>query len=129
MQEHPAALDYDCMTKTGRTLGEYADMGPAGLVSLAHLVRYLGPESMTWREAHAGDESPRWTTTFSTNAILADIYDAIAALNANYVRANSRRKPKPPKPYPRPNVREAGEKIGKGAIPISEFESWWREAA
>lgn len=125
MQEHPAALDYDCMTLTGRTIHEYADMGWRGLSSLAHLVRYLGPDSMTWRETHEDDEMPGWTTRPSTNAILADIYDAIAQLTRLYAAANSKRKPPKPKPYPRPNSHDRGEVIGKGAIRIVDFDSWW----
>ena len=128
MQEHPDALDYDCMTRTGRTLAEYADAGAEGLVALSHLIRYLGPDSMVWREMNAGDETPGWTTTVSTNAILADIYDAIAALGANYVRVHSKAKPYP-KPYPRPNEKPDGKTVGSGAIPVSEFDSWWASAA
>ena len=125
MQEHPAALDYDCMTLTGRTLHEYADMGWQGMSSLAHLVRHLGPESMTWRATHEGDELPSWTSRPSTNAILADIYDVIAQLTRLFVIANSKSKPQRPRPYPRPNARDKGEVIGKGAIRVADFDSWW----
>lgn len=125
MAEHRQALEYDCMTRTGRTVGEYLDMGRRGTLALAAFVRHLGPDSETWRECHEGDETPGWTTVQSTNAILADIYDAISALNANFVRANSKRKPKQPKPYPRPNARPAGGGVGSGDVRAADFEEWW----
>lgn len=128
MQEYPAALDYDCMSKTGRTLAEYADMGAEGLIALSHLVRYLGPDSMVWREVNDGDELPPWTTVAQTNTILADIYDAIAMLNANYVSTHSKRRPTP-KPYRRPNAKPEGRTLGGGAIPLGEFDAWWESAA
>ena len=33
--------------------------------------------------------------------------------------------PPPPKRYPRPGVDDGVQRIGKGAIPIAEFEEWY----
>lgn len=126
MRDHAAALDYDCMTMTGRTLDEYADMGAAGTVALVHLVRYLGPDSALWRETHVEDGTWRWATAVGTNAILADMYDKLSMIDAHLVNAHYKNKVRKVDPYPRPNDGPRGEVVGKGSLPISEFEEWWR---
>ena len=125
MRDHRAALDFDCMTKTGRTLGEYEGMGAAGLVALSHFTRYLDADSALWRELNPSDETPMWTDRPSTNAILADIYDALSTFNTNYVSHHSKRSVRRQAPYPRPNAKKSGKEIGKGAIPAREFMDWW----
>ena len=106
------------MTRTGRTLAEYVEMGAAGIVALVSFVRHLPPDSATWRESHPGDDSWPWMTVYKTNSILADLYDAFVAANA--------KKGRKPKPYPRPNERKRA--IGSGAIRIRDFEKWWNSA-
>ena len=44
----------------------------------------------------------QWSTQAKTNAILADIYDMLAAINANLCAKGSGKRPKKPNPYPRP---------------------------
>lgn len=54
--------------------------------------------------AIVADQNPdvaEWATTFKTNVILADIYDAIAWLTAITAASGSGKKPKQPKEYPR----------------------------
>ena len=104
------------MTRTGRTLNEYMAMGAAGKVALLSFIKYLPPDSALSRELHPEDETWVWTTATKTNAILADIFDV-------FVMANTK-KGKKPKPYPRPRKKE---KIGRGAIPISQFWDWWNK--
>lgn len=116
LRNHSQALEYDLMTMTGRTLAEYGAMGADGILALVSFVRYLPPESATYREMHPRDEMGKWSTRSKTNAILADIYDAYAGAHA--------KKGRKPKPYPRPN--QKSREIGSGAIPISEFMDWWR---
>jgi len=115
MSRHHRALEYDLMTMTGRTLGEYLTMGPDGAMALAAFIRYLPHGSALYREMHPRDEFWPWGTTMQTNAILADLYDA-------YVQAHTK-KGRKAKPYPRPNAKK--KNVGKGAIPVRDFMDWW----
>lgn len=101
------------MTRTGRTLTEYMNMGAAGKAALISFIKYLPPDSALNRDMNPKDEVGLWYETLKTNAILADIFDLLA-------RAHSGRRK--PEPYPRPTAKK---KIGKGAIPVSEFWDWW----
>ena len=104
------------MTRTGRTLEEYMNMGAAGLVALVSFVENLPMDSALSKSMDPRDEFGTWHKTVKTNSILADIYDVIVAAHT---------KPgKKPKTYPRPQEHRT---IGKGAIPISEFWDWWNE--
>lgn len=118
LRNHAQAFEYDLMTMTGRTLSEYTSMGAAGMVALVSFMRYMPPESMTYREMHPRDELGKWGTRSRTNAILADIYDAYAKVHSK----NGRK----PRPYPRPNAK--AHNIGNGAIPVSEFMDWWQKS-
>lgn len=109
------------MTRTGRTLGEYMAMGAVGRAALVSFVKYLPRDSALRGETDPDDGMREWQTRAKTNAILADIYDAFAAVHA--------RKGRKPKPYPRPGGRARDRKVGGGAIPIRDFESWWGGAA
>ena len=102
------------MTRTGRTLSEYMSMGAAGKVALISFIQHLPPDSALNRAMNPKEEFGEWYTTFKTNAILADIFDA-------FVMANTRKGCKATT-YPRPKEKQ---KVGKGAIPISEFWDWW----
>lgn len=102
------------MTRTGRTLSEYMDMGAAGMVALLSFISNLGPESALNRELDPKDEFGEWCTTLKTNAILADIFDV-------FVQANTKKGHKA-KEYPRPKKHQT---IGADAIPVSEFWDWW----
>lgn len=104
------------MTRTGRTLGEYLDMGAAGVVALISFINYLPPDAALRQSLNPADEYAEWYSTKKTNAILADIFDL-------YVHAHSK-KGATVKPYPRPVGKKS---VGKGAIPISEFWSWWNK--
>lgn len=121
-----SALDYDLMTRTGRTLREYLDMGAAGMVALCHFVRHLPADSVTISTVSGYEYLPQWASTLKTNAMLADIYDGISALRYTITASRSKKKPKKPKPYPRPWVEDKGtRKIGKDPIPVKDFWSWW----
>lgn len=102
------------MTRTGRTLAEYMNMGASGVVALISFVEYLPIDSALRRETNPKDEYWAWHKTVKTNSILADIYDVLVAVNT--------KKGRTPKPYPRPQEHRT---IGKDAIPISEFWDWW----
>lgn len=118
------------MTRTGRTLAEYMDMGAAGLVALSHFVAHLPADSATVCEASGYDGMHSWSSHVRTNAMLADVYDNISALRYTLVASRSKRgkRPKRPKPYPRPWREDKGTKrFGKDAIPVSQFGDWWAE--
>lgn len=104
------------MTRTGRTLTEYMDMGATGKVALLSFIEHLPPDSALGRELNPDNEAIDWFSTMKTNAILADLFDVFVAANT--------RKGHKPKEYPRPKKKQT---IGKGAIPISVFWDWWNK--
>lgn len=104
------------MTRTGRTLDEYMEMGAAGKVALISFIQYLPPDSALNRSMNPKDEFGEWYTTVKTNAILADLYDAYAAVNSKKGRKS--------KGYPRPKKKQT---VGSGAIPVSQFWDWWNK--
>lgn len=87
------------------------------MVALVSFIENLTHDSALAKSIDPKDEFSQWFTTAKTNAILADIYDAFAAVHAKRGRI--------PKPYPRPQSSHGTRTIGKGAIPISEFWDWW----
>lgn len=113
------------MTMTGRTLAEYDRMGAAGTVALVSFVKHAGPGTALWRAVNPEDELPGWTERRQTNAMLADIYDALARLIAVTAAHGTGKKPKRTEPYPRPNAKKKTKKVGKGAIAASRFADWW----
>ena len=114
IDEYDRPLEYDLMTRTGRTLSEYIDMGAAGMVALLSFINYLPMDSQLRQAMDPQDEVGEWSTTKKTNMILADLFDV-------FVSANTKKGHKA-KQYPRPKQKR---KIGSGAIPISEFWDWW----
>lgn len=102
------------MTRTGRILSEYMEMGAAGMVALLSFINYLPEDSALRFEMDPKSESREWFTTLKTNKILADLFDAFVAANT--------KKGRKAKEYPRP---KKNKHIGKGAIPISQFWDWW----
>jgi hypothetical protein len=111
------------MTMTGRTLQEYLDMGGPGMVALVHFAKCLGPGSMTKGKEHEG--MGEWGQRFMTNALLADLYDAIQGLAWTTAAKGSKKRPKKPKPYPRPWLKAKKQKFGKDPVPLSKFWDWW----
>lgn len=79
------------------------------------------------RELHP--EESAWTTRVKTNAILADIFDMLAQINANLVALGSGRVAKTPKPYPRPVKRKPDNErhFGRGALPPDELRAWFEK--
>ena len=114
INEYDRALEYDLMTRTGRTLAEYVNMGAAGLVALLSFINYLQPDAAVRVAIDPKNEFSEWHTQYKTNLILADLFDAFVA--------SKTKKGRKAKEYPRPKKKKT---IGKGAIPISEFWDWW----
>lgn len=90
------------------------NMGATGLVALISFTENLPIDSALGKSINPKDEFGAWHTAAMTNTILADIYDAFAAVHT--------KKGRKAQPYPRPKERHS---IGSGAVPISEFWDWW----
>lgn len=65
-----------------------------------------------------------FSSRFKTNAILADIYDVLAQINANMVAGFSRKRTSKPKRYPRPGDNDK-RRIGAGSMTVNELDSWF----
>ena len=120
------ALDLDLLRYTGHTSDEILEK--VGYTAALAVVSSSGPDSALF--AARNPELSAWCGRAKTNALLADVFDLLAALNYNYCLANTpkgRRKPQKPKPYPRPGAKQDDDavRIGRGAIPIKDFDSWW----
>ena len=70
-----------------------------------------------------------WSSQIKTNSILADIFDMLAAINANLMAIGSGKAAKRPKPYPRPHQESPEDEMhfGKGALPVDELHKWIEE--
>lgn len=94
-----------------------------GWGELINFSRHLPDTSATYRAMH--DDAYRFASDLKENAILADIYDAIASFAFMYAKAHGG-KGKRPQPYQRPWSSDADEqRIGADPIPISEFNKWY----
>lgn len=88
-------------------------------------MRHLPIDSALGQELYP--EYAPWATRTKTNAILADILDALNQINANLVAIGSRKPAKQPKPYPRPQKKkpENVRHFGRGALPANELREWF----
>ena len=77
--------------------------------------------SNVWRAKN--EELANYATPLHIAAQIADLYDLIQALYISLTTPKGR-SPRPLKPYPRPWARNE-QKIGRGAIPVSEFDDWY----
>lgn len=74
----------------------------------------LPPQSHTnWEIADVPEEARLWDIN---TYMLANLIDAIMALDWHFISANSRRAPRPPKPFDRPKTKKV-EKKKKGFWP------------
>lgn len=85
-------------------------------------MRHLDPDSETALELEP--DLVKWAGRMKTNALLADIYDMLAMINANICAMGSGKKAKKPKAYPRPNDSEK-KSIGKKGLPPEELRAWF----
>ena len=126
IDEHGGAIEYDLMTRVGETLDGIGVRIPWRAFS--HFVAHLDASSAYLREV-APDAAP-WLGTERVQSMLADLVDAVRALDWHFSSANTPKgKPKPrkPNPYPRPWKKDDGAtKIGREPIPIKDFDDWWR---
>jgi len=85
-------------------------------------LRHPDLSSETGRELEP--EWAQWAGTMKTNAILADIFDLLAMINANICAMGSGKKAKKPKAYNRPGDKDK-QKIGKNALPADQLREWF----
>ena len=125
VKDHRKAIEYDLLTKTGYQI---RDIGRTlSWDALDSFLSNLRLDSALMREDDR--KVSEWATTTKTNAILADIYDILARINANLVAIGSNKPAKEPKSYPRPNERprEDEKRIGSKGLPPAELRKWMKE--
>ena len=94
--------------------------------ALDSFLKNITVESALYREQEP--ESAAWVSSLKTNAILADIFDMLANINANLVAIGSHKPAKQPKAYPRPWKQDKNEKqIGSGGLPPDQLRAWMEE--
>lgn len=107
------------MTRTRFTLDDLGDgLSERALVAF---LRNLPPESAT---AAALSPDCGWSRTDMLLARICEGIEQLLWVTASRGTRKSRR-PKKPRRIPRPGVKPDEKRIGKGAIPISDFDSWY----
>ena len=94
-----------------------------GWAQACNFVRHLPEDSATWRALHP-DEAP-WATRLGIVHLLADIFDLVGGFSWLFASAHSKSKPKRPDHYPVPWRRAERQHMGKDAISIADFDSWY----
>ena len=106
--------------QTGFTLDDVG--GALSWSALGAFLHRVDPDSAIAHELEP--DIAAFSSRFRTNAILADIYDILAQINANLVAGFSRKRAQKPKRYPRPGD-DSKRRIGKAsATTMSELDSW-----
>lgn len=124
MVEHTSELDYDLMTRTGRSLDEWIEGGAAGIVALSRFIKCLPLDSKTACALSGYEHMDEWHERMKTNMLLADVYDNLSAFRYLFATSKSKKKGKRPEPYPRPWKKKT-KHFGKGAIKVKDFWAWW----
>lgn len=106
--------------QTGYTLDDVG--GALSWSALGAFLHQVTPDGAIAHELEP--EIAAFSGRFKTNAILADIYDVLAQINANLVAGFSRRRSQRPKRYPRPGD-DSKRRIGKGSMTADQLDSWF----
>ena len=114
-------MERDLLVQTGYSLDDVG--GALSWSALGAFLHKADPGSALAYELEP--ELTAWASSFKTNAILADIYDVLAQINANMVAGFSRKRTQKPKRYPRPGDDDK-RKLGKNAVSINELDEWFR---
>lgn len=122
VEEHHGAIEYDLLRKTGHELNDLGSTLSWG--ALSSFVSNLEADSATVREIEP--ELSGWSSVAKTNAILADIFDMLSAINSNLVAIGSGSRAKSPEKYPRPQKKNK-EKIFTSSLPMAEMRAWIEE--
>lgn len=95
--------------------------------ALLHFVQHVPRSSALSREIEPQSDTERWVDGDMSASILADIFDAITAGFAGMAAKGTGRSAKRMKPYPRPWLKPKVRKVGRGGIPVRDFERWWND--
>ena len=111
------------MERIGAPLSECDSVGWHETFTLArHIAADSG--SHTYRALH--QEEAAYAEQLHIAAMLADLYDLLATFAVAYARAHSGgRSVKAIPKYPRPWDKGDAKRIGRGAIPIKDFDDWY----
>lgn len=100
------------MTQTGHVV---SDIGRSvSWRALDSFLTHIKPDSAIAKEIDP--DYADWSSTIKTNAILADIYDLLAVINAHLSAVVSGKKPKQPKPYPRIDDKKTKKQMTLGEM-------------
>lgn len=108
------------MTKTGHSL---EDIGST--LTWGALRSFLNrPDVNSELAKDLEPEYAAWAEPIKTNAILADIYDILAMINANLCAMGSGKRATKPKEYSRPGDKKK-QHIGKNALPPDKLRAFF----
>ena len=120
IQEHGEALSFDLLVNG---LGAHPDeiITRHGWRALSIFTRWLPPSSALYRSVN----NEAWRFEQSVPYIMADLIDELRVLRYEFEAVHSKGA-KPPKPYPRPGMKDPNQRIiGSDPIPVKDFEEWW----
>ncbi|NPD32257.1 hypothetical protein HLV35_03115 [Eggerthellaceae bacterium zg-997] len=128
LRDHGPAIEYDLMTMTAFTLGDLGRALPArALLSFVGMVPRTSRTFASMRPDEAEDAA--WEGNALLAQLLAALVDEVRDLAWSFAQSRTRRSLRSmrPRPIPRPGVRDARRRWGRGAIPVGDFERWWKE--
>lgn len=116
-------MERDLLVQTGFTLDDVG--GALSWSALGAFLHRIEPDGAIAQEIEP--DIAAFSSRFKTNAILADIYDLLAQINANMVAGFSRKPSKKPRRYPRPGD-GSKRQIGKNnSMTVNELDSWFTQ--
>lgn len=113
------------MLKIGYTLNDVGDR--LTWLDVADIIEHSPQDSALTRVLLDDDDMYAWINNRGLQSVLADLIDTLQMFMYVYVSANSKHKPKQPKPYKRPWQQDnsSTRKFGKKAVSIDEFNNFW----
>lgn len=125
--EHGEAFDYDLMTRLGVRLVDVPET--IGWHAAYVFSRHLPLDSALFQSKYP--EYAAFGSPIQQSALMADIIDLLQWFKFDFDSAhtkdsNTLQKPKRfPTPWEKERQRSEMSTIGKGAIPISQFDAWY----
>lgn len=120
------AIDYDLMTKAGRTLRDW-ESGDLDGRSLMRFVKNLGPDSAFFRASRPDDaETAAWMDGSAMCALMAELIDVVRYGTNALAYKGTGKKPPRLEPYDRPWARSKRTKrYGRSPVKIEDFNKWY----
>ena len=119
--DHRGAVERDLLAETGYELDDVGRSLSWG--ALKSFLSRIKPGSAL--EYELDPDMAKWSTTLKTNEILADICDLLSVISAQLRVISSHKRGKKPEPYKRPWLKDSNnQKIGKGALSITDMREW-----